>query len=124
MIENSKRKSDDLLVERFDEATRERIAAQLATQVHGESVKFRKVGGGQKVGYLETNHVIEIANVVFGPRDWSTELRNYTYDFVRQRKPKAKKTSNSTFGAFARGGSRAPRRSFTRKTAATRPAFR
>ena len=43
------------------------------------------VGGGSQAGYLETHHAIEIANAIFKPNGWSTEVRHVEHDYVSAR---------------------------------------
>ena len=80
---NITQQMSDLSVKRFDADTRQTIGALLAQHVHGDSVKFRAVGGGQRAGYLETHHAIEIANSIFKPSGWTSEVRRVETDYVR-----------------------------------------
>lgn len=65
----------------FKEAELHHIQKALSDKIPPEGVSYRSSGGGQ-VAYLEGWRAFNYANDIFGFNGWSSEILNFTIDFI------------------------------------------
>ncbi|VEU19872.1 DEKNAAC100909 [Brettanomyces naardenensis] len=63
----------------------DRIRKALDKQLGPEFISKRKGPGSNSVQYLEGWKAINLANNIFGPNGWCTELRNFQVDYIDER---------------------------------------
>ncbi|VUG18319.1 DEBR0S3_07558g1_1 [Brettanomyces bruxellensis] len=62
-----------------------RIAEALDKQLGPEFISKRKGPGYNSIQYLEGWKAINLANNIFGPNGWCTELKNFQVDYIDER---------------------------------------
>lgn len=67
---------------KYSSEEQKRLAKSLNVQLGPEFIKQRTGPGNSGVNYLEGNTAINLANEIFGPTGWRTELRDFKVDYV------------------------------------------
>lgn len=69
--------NQDVLPTKCGEAlTDEEFVGLLLMETPKQFIKYRDVGGGVKAPYVETGYVINFLNLLFGPMNWSDEVKS------------------------------------------------
>lgn len=67
----------------FDDGETGRIQNQLADKIPPDGISYRSSAGmGGQVAYLEGWRAFNYANEIFGFNGWSSEILNFTTDFI------------------------------------------
>lgn len=66
----------------FTEKNRTKISKQLEKNLSKEYLSIRRGAGGCKLTYIEGWVVIDLANKIFGFDGWSSEIRDFTQEYI------------------------------------------
>lgn len=68
-------------IREFSPSEESSISAKLEAPIPAEGIAYRSSGGGQ-VAYIEGWRAFNYANDIFGFNGWSSEILNFTTDFL------------------------------------------